>query len=215
MKGILIILEGIDGAGKTSTIAEMKKQFEAQGRVVFTTSEPYGTELGKQVHNVAKLLNKEADSELIATLYKRAILENLTKYIKPALTRGEVVICDRSLISTAIYQKMYSQEGSVYYALKATYPENTQFFYLNVSAETAHKRITQRDIEPDEFKCGGQRNFEKRIETVEELQELKNAYDKTVKELQRPAFKNEIKVKTVEVETLKPSKVAKTIIEIL
>jgi len=103
--GRLITLEGIEGAGK-STIARLVREWLVEhGRTVCPTREPGGTPLAERVRQVVLERGAEELSPVTETLLMfsaRAIhLENL---IRPALARGEWVVCDRFTDATRAYQ---------------------------------------------------------------------------------------------------------------
>lgn len=104
--GLLITFEGSEGAGKTTQIALLAEHLREQGRTVLITREPGGTELGEEVRGILKhapygdRLTDEA--ELLLFIAARAQL--VREVIRPALGRGEVVICDRFVDSTLAYQ---------------------------------------------------------------------------------------------------------------
>ena len=104
-RGIFITVEGIEGAGKTTTIETLCTHLEHQGIRVVNTREPGGTQLGEAVREL--LLSKEIppmhpDTELILMFAARA--EHLQQVIEPALDNGEWVVCDRFTDATYAYQ---------------------------------------------------------------------------------------------------------------
>ncbi|RFO98619.1 dTMP kinase [Rhodoferax lacus] len=102
MNGIFISFEGIDGAGKSTHIAALSAAFEAQGRVVTLTREPGGTPLAEQLRTL--VLNEAMDPMTEALLVFAARREHILQVIRPALARGEVVLCDRFTDATFAYQ---------------------------------------------------------------------------------------------------------------
>lgn len=104
MAGLFISLEGIEGAGKTTLIQKMIAYFEAKGKEVLLTREPGGSELGQKLRSI--ILNAEEkicpSAELFLFLADRA--EHVESCIKPALTQGKIVLCDRFIDSTVAYQ---------------------------------------------------------------------------------------------------------------
>ena len=101
--GVFVTLEGPEGAGKSTLAAGLASRFRASGRVVTLTREPGSGELGKQVR---QLVLHGSDmpplTELFLFLADRA--HHVTTLIRPALARGDVVICDRYSDSTVAYQ---------------------------------------------------------------------------------------------------------------
>ena len=100
--GRFITLEGIDGAGKSTHAAFIAARISAQGRKVVATREPGGTTLGEQLRLL--LLNEPMTRDAEALLMFAARREHLELVIRPALTRGDWVVCDRFTDATYAYQ---------------------------------------------------------------------------------------------------------------
>ena len=100
--GRFITLEGIDGAGKSTHVAWLAARLEARGRVVVATREPGGTALGEKLRVLLLREPMTRDSE--ALLMFAARREHLDNVIRPALTRGDWVLCDRFTDATYAYQ---------------------------------------------------------------------------------------------------------------
>ena len=104
MRGKFITLEGGEGAGKSTSLALLEKSLVARGRRVVVTREPGGTETGERLREVL-LHGRQAiagDAELLMMFAARA--EHLDKVIRPALARGDWVLCDRFTDATYAYQ---------------------------------------------------------------------------------------------------------------
>lgn len=102
MSGIFISFEGIDGAGKSTHIERLSETFKAQGRVVTLTREPGGTPLAERIRSM--VLNDPMDAMTEALLVFAARRDHIVEVIRPALARGEVVLCDRFTDATFAYQ---------------------------------------------------------------------------------------------------------------
>lgn len=100
--GIFITFEGIDGAGKSSHMQALAHSLQARGRVVTVTREPGGTALAEQLR--ALVLSAPMDGLTEALLVFAARRDHVCQVIRPALARGEVVLCDRFSDSTFAYQ---------------------------------------------------------------------------------------------------------------
>jgi dTMP kinase len=105
-KGKLISFEGSEGSGKSTQIARVAAHFQKAGRDVVTTREPGGTEIGEQIRNIIVHNSKGdemcAETELL--LFTAARAQLVREVIVPALTRGAVVLTDRYLDSSTVYQ---------------------------------------------------------------------------------------------------------------
>jgi len=100
--GLLITLEGIDGAGKSSHIPALAEALRAAGRNVTTTREPGGTPLAEKVRQL--LLHEAMDALSETLLAFAARRDHVQQVLVPALARGEVVLCDRFTDATFAYQ---------------------------------------------------------------------------------------------------------------
>ena len=145
MEGIFITMEGPDGSGKTTQIDLLKKYLEKKGYDIVIAREPGGTVIGEAIRKI--ILNPEYEemghmTELL--LYASARAQLVNQVIKPALTEGKAVICDRFVESSAVYQGIGRGLGvdTVYevnnYALGDVQPKLTIFMYLD--AEEGIKR---------------------------------------------------------------------------
>jgi len=104
-KGLFISLEGGEGAGKTTAMAQISAWLMARGRSVVTTREPGGTELAERIRAI--LLDSPVGSvsevtELLLMFASRA--QHVEEVIRPALARGQVVLCDRFTDASLAYQ---------------------------------------------------------------------------------------------------------------
>lgn len=100
--GIFISFEGIDGAGKSTHISALAKEFRKQNRAVTLTREPGGTPLAEKLR--AMVLNDQMDVLTESLLVFAARRDHLCRLIEPALNRGDVVLCDRFTDATFAYQ---------------------------------------------------------------------------------------------------------------
>ena len=102
--GLLITLEGPEGAGKTTQLARLEARLRAAGRAVTVTREPGGTPLGTRVREV--VLDPAVDIEPLGEflLYSASRAQLVRDVLRPALERGETVLCDRYADSSLAYQ---------------------------------------------------------------------------------------------------------------
>jgi dTMP kinase len=105
-RGVLISFEGSEGSGKSTQIAHLAEQLQLVGREVVSTREPGGTEIGEQVRNIIVHNSKGdemcAETELLLFAASRAQL--VREIIAPNLLKGVVVLCDRYIDSSTVYQ---------------------------------------------------------------------------------------------------------------
>ena len=105
MKGKFITVEGIEGVGKTTNIDFIHQRLLAAGKDVVVTREPGGTPLGEAIRGL--LLDPEytgMDSSCELQLMFAARAEHLARVIRPALDKGQWVLCDRFTDATYAYQ---------------------------------------------------------------------------------------------------------------
>jgi dTMP kinase len=103
--GRFITLEGIEGVGKSTNVNFIADYFRAQGDVVHITREPGGTDIAERIRNL--ILETPGDGlsdlgELLLMFAARA--EHMAGLIRPALERGETVVCDRFIDASFAYQ---------------------------------------------------------------------------------------------------------------
>jgi dTMP kinase len=104
--GRLISFEGSEGSGKSTQIARLAAHFQSLKREVVTTREPGGTEIGEQIRNII-VHNSRGDEMCAETellLFTAARAQLVREVIAPALLRGALVLSDRFLDSSTVYQ---------------------------------------------------------------------------------------------------------------
>ncbi|MEO7935089.1 MAG: dTMP kinase [Dokdonella sp.] len=105
MSGCLITLEGGEGAGKSTVMADLRAHIESQGIILHVTREPGGTALGEAVRQLvldSAMRDVCAESELLLMFAARAQL--VREVIQPALVRGDWVLSDRFTDASFAYQ---------------------------------------------------------------------------------------------------------------
>jgi len=104
-KGIFVVFEGVEGAGKGTQMERVKGFVESKGREVLLTREPGGTPLGESLREI--LLSHDTGSlepKTEALLFGAARAQLVATVIRPALEAGKVVLCDRYIDSSIAYQ---------------------------------------------------------------------------------------------------------------
>ena len=148
---MFITLEGIEGAGKTTLIENLADVFRTLNHEVLVPREPGGCTLGRELRRM--LLNPETaicpEAELFLFLADRA--QHVAEVIRPALQRGEVVLCDRYADSTVVYQG-YGRGLDIErlralndMAIGGLWPDRT--FVLDMDPADALKRARRRNAE--------------------------------------------------------------------
>lgn len=157
--GRLITFEGGEGGGKTTQLLRLAKRLGRAGIRVTTTREPGGTPVAEAIRKfllsgAAKSLGPEAE----ALLFAAARADHLDKLIRPALTNGTWVLCDRFTDSTRAYQGAAGVDPALIEALERitvwpTRPELTIILDLpvEIGLVRAAARAAASDIVPDRF----------------------------------------------------------------
>ena len=170
MKGKFIVIEGIDGCGKTTQIDELSKWLPKSGLLkkgskLITTREPGGSQLGKKLRSLILDNNENNKPSSLAELllYSADRAEHVSKIIAPALKNDDWVISDRFADSTLAYQgygrninlEIIKNIESI--VCQGEYPDLT--FFLEISPEES---ILRRKNEiPDRIESEGIKFLEK------------------------------------------------------
>ena len=116
-RGTLISFEGIDGSGKSTQIKLIKKYLDKYKKRILFTREPGGTLEAELIRKLILSKNKDITfnkkTEILLLLAAR--YEHYKKLIEPAISEGEIVICDRFIDSTLAYQCTENQKLKEFY----------------------------------------------------------------------------------------------------
>ncbi len=150
VKGIFITFEGTEGGGKSTQIQILAERLRKPGRVVRVLREPGGTPIGEEIRHTLKHSESNramtAEAELLLMNASRAQL--VREVIRPALTAGEIVLCDRFYDSTTAYQGYGRQldlervKAVIDFAVEQTRPDLT--LLLDVPIEVSEARRLSR-----------------------------------------------------------------------
>jgi len=105
VRGRFIVLDGLDGSGKSSHHRRLESELVAAGLSVASCRDPGGTAIGDRIRSV--LLDydlSEMDVNCEAMLFMASRAQLVTEVIRPALAAGKTVLCDRFVSSTCAYQ---------------------------------------------------------------------------------------------------------------
>jgi dTMP kinase len=154
--GQFISFEGIEGVGKSTQVREAAKRLTANGQRVLMTREPGGTPLAERIRGL--VLHERAEplpvsAELCLMFAARAVhTDNL---IRPALARGEHVLCDRYLDATYAYQGggrgVPDQDIAALARLACGDLRPDLTIWLDAPVEVALQRMAQRGELADRF----------------------------------------------------------------
>lgn len=107
MTGVFITFEGGDGGGKSTQVARLAESLRALGHEVVASREPGGTPIAEKIREVLlDPANHEMGDRTEALLFAAGRAEHVHHLIRPALERGAIVISDRFMDSSIVYQGM-------------------------------------------------------------------------------------------------------------
>ena len=104
MAGGLIVLEGIEGVGKSTQLQHLRRALEKRGQVASAVREPGGTPAGDEIRRLLLDPASQLDERTEALLFMASRAQLVADVIRPALQRGEFVLVDRFFLSTYAYQ---------------------------------------------------------------------------------------------------------------
>lgn len=148
-KGLFITFEGNDGSGKTTISKLAYEELKAKGYPVIYTREPGGIDIAEQIRGVIlDPKNTAMDARTEALLYAASRRQHLIEKVLPALADNKIVLCDRFIDSSLVYQGIARGIGidEVYkineFAIEGHLPNATIF--LSVNLETGLSRMSSR-----------------------------------------------------------------------
>ena len=146
MSGFFITFEGGEGSGKTTIAKMIKDQLTKEGYSVVLTREPGGVEIAEEIRNIIHdIKNTNMDKKTEALLYAASRRQHLIEKVIPALDKNCIVICDRFIDSSLVYQGIARGIGidEVYqmnlFATENILPVRTIFF--DIKPEDGLKRV--------------------------------------------------------------------------
>lgn len=147
-RGLFVVFEGPDGSGKSTALSAVAEELRNRGRRVTTTREPGGTPIAETIRGLClsdELARASAWTQLM--LMTAARLEHAERLLLPRLAAGDVVLCDRYIDSTMVYQGRLG--GLPLANIEAVYaqlplPRPDLRMYLELDATTAWARLQAR-----------------------------------------------------------------------
>ena len=150
-KGLFITLEGSDGSGKSTQLKRIESFLKEKGFNTVVTREPGGTIISEKIRELVLDKNhSEMDGKTEALLYAAARAQHVAEIIKPALERGDIVICDRFIDSSIVYQgygrKLGEQVDMInQFAISGHMPDITFLFKINPEMGKSRIKTRNRD----------------------------------------------------------------------
>lgn len=200
MAGVFITFEGGEGSGKTTIASLVKEQLEKEGYQVVLTREPGGVDIAEEIRNVIlDVKNTNMDKKTEALLYAASRRQHLIEKVIPALNQGAIVICDRFIDSSLVYQGLARgiDIDEVYemnlFATENILPERTIFFDIQPElgmqriAMNKDREVNRLDMENMNFHYKVYQGYlqicdkyPKRIVKVDASQSIENVFDQVI-----------------------------------
>ncbi|MFM8469336.1 MAG: dTMP kinase [Limisphaerales bacterium] len=173
MSGLFITFEGTEGGGKSTQIALLAARLRQQGHRARVLREPGGTPIGEEIRHLLKhhpaneVMMPEAELLLMNASRAQLVLE----VIRPALTAGEIVLCDRFYDSTTAYQGYGRQlnldlvKSVIGFAVGRTRPDLTLLLHVPPEVSESRRQARQAAVsEPRDRFEEADRGFFRRVE---------------------------------------------------
>ena len=148
-KGLFITFEGCEGSGKTTVSKYLYNRLKEEGYDVIYSREPGGVDIAEQIRSVIlNVRNTAMDPRTEALLYAASRRQHLAEIVLPALKAGKIVLCDRFVDSSLVYQGYARGIGidKVWelnqFAIDDCMPDLT--LYYDVDVETGLSRVRSR-----------------------------------------------------------------------
>ncbi|MDE6182227.1 MAG: dTMP kinase [Eubacteriales bacterium] len=207
MSGLFITMEGTDGSGKSTQINMLKEYLEKKGYDVVFVREPGGTKIGEKIREIIlDKENEEMDYMTEALLYASSRAQLVNEIILPALKNGSIVLCDRFVDSSIVYQGIARNLGEDiiakinYIATDGLKPDITIF--LNLSPEKAIERKKEQK-ELDRLERENQyfynqvyygykklaKKYSKRIKMIDASKDIETVYNNIILEIENLIYK--------------------------
>lgn len=151
-QGRLIVIEGVDGTGKSTLIENIKQKIEKQKDNFLFLREPGDTPIGRFAREWVHSVDATKDANMATQalfLFSASRLEMINNIIKPALAEGKTIITDRFALSTAVYQDL-DMDWEMSHIVKdvlvdlAKTIQVDQTIYLHCPAQVLVERLNQR-----------------------------------------------------------------------
>jgi dTMP kinase len=152
VRGVLVVLEGIDGSGKSTLSRGLSEAVEARGFRVVRTREPTGGPIGRQIRALAASGREAVTPEQEFQLFHEDRKVHVAEVVGPALARGDVVIQDRSYFSTVAYQGQRGLDRArLLRESESIAPRPDVLLVIDLPVELAMERIRATRRSADDF----------------------------------------------------------------
>jgi dTMP kinase len=144
-RGLLIVFEGVDGAGKTTHVRLLDERLRREGYDVVCLKEPTEGPWGQKLRHLAQHGRQEVSPATELEWFLQDRREDVEHNIQPALARGQIVVLDRYYFSTIAYQgALQLDPEEIRVRNEAFAPPPDLLFLLELPAEQGFQRVRQR-----------------------------------------------------------------------
>lgn len=153
-KGLFIVMEGIDGSGKSTQAEMLSEKLAGQGHETLLTAEPSKGKWGRKIREILGGDQMPTGEEQLE-LFLKDRADDAEQNILPALAAGKIIIMDRYWFSNAAYQGAMGLDPAYILEenMKRKFPVPDRVYFIDIPVETALERIGKRnrDNERDLF----------------------------------------------------------------
>ena len=142
-KGIFIVIEGLDGSGKTTQATLLAKKLEKNYKALLT-AEPSRGKIGTFIRESCLYEDKRLPTEAEALLFAADRIEHMHKEVKPALDEEKLVICDRYIYSSLAYQGSAGLSLEWIKTINARALQPDFSIFIDVSPERVIERLQRK-----------------------------------------------------------------------
>lgn len=142
---MFIVLEGIDGCGKSTQARMLAEWLEKKGIPVHMTAEPTKTKIGRLIREILSG-TEEMDPHALALLFTADRYEHLATDVLPSLSDGKTVICERYYYSTIAYQAAQGVDRSWIFEINKFALNPDLVIFIDVKPKTAMSRKEGEEI---------------------------------------------------------------------
>jgi dTMP kinase len=142
-KGVLIVIEGLDGSGKTTQATLLAKKLETNYKVLLT-AEPSRGKIGTFIREGCLYEDKRLPTEAEALVFAADRIEHMFSEVKPALDEGKLVVCDRYIYSSLAYQGSASLSLEWIKTINARALQPDFSIFIDVSPERVIERLQRK-----------------------------------------------------------------------
>ncbi|MBI5177647.1 MAG: dTMP kinase [Nitrospinae bacterium] len=143
-KGLFIVFEGVDGAGKTTQAHLLVERLKKSGHDALYLKEPTNGQWGQKIRHIAMNGRDHVTPEEELQYFINDREEDSKQNIVPALQSGKVVVMDRYLFSNAAYQGALGFDPGLIFEKNKQFPQPDAVLYLDIEPEDGLKRVNTR-----------------------------------------------------------------------